>query len=194
MPAKSSKQKHVKIVSSKVVYRGPAFQITSDQVKEPGHSSVVRRDVIRHSGSAVILPVDNSSKGEPRILLERQFRYSANQLLWELPAGGIDEGEDELPAAQRELLEETGYTAKKWKRVLRFYPSPGILDETMSVYLALTLTPGKAAPEEDELIRTRFFPLSQVVRMILQGKIIDAKTVCSVLWLDRALAHKKLRM
>jgi ADP-ribose pyrophosphatase len=191
-----STKKSVRILSSKVVYRGPVFQITSDQVKEPS-GVTVRRDVVRHSGSVVIMAVENSAilargkqkqtqKAEPRVLLVRQYRYTTNDFIWELPAGRIDEGEDELPAAKRELIEETGFSADRWKRVLYFYVSPGFLDETMAVYLAEALTAGEAKPEQDEFIVKRFFPLSQAVRMATRGVIRDAKTIASILWLDHA--------
>ena len=196
---KSARKPSVKILSSKVAYRGPVFQITSDQVKEPG-GVVVRRDIVRHSGSVVILATkgttllargkakQNKSKQEPRVLLIRQYRYTANDLMWELPAGRIDEGEDELPAAKRELIEETGFTAERWKRVLYFFVSPGFLDETMAVYLAEGLNPGEARPEEDEFIAKRFFPLTQATRMATSGVIRDAKTIASILWLANAKA------
>jgi ADP-ribose pyrophosphatase len=193
---KSSPKKSVRILSSKVVYRGPVFQITSDQVKEPS-GVTVRRDVVRHSGSVVIMAAENSrlllrgkqeprKQAEPRVLLVRQYRYTSNDFLWELPAGRIDEGEDELPAAKRELIEETGFTAERWKRALFFYVSPGFLDETMAVYLAEGLTAGQARPEEDEFIVKRFFSLSQAVRMATKGVIRDAKTIASILWLANA--------
>lgn len=198
---KSSKKKPVKILSSRVVFRGPLFQITSDQVKEPS-GVTARRDIVRHPGSVVIMAVEagpkgekqgaKSGKSEPHVLLEWQYRYAANQFMWELPAGRIDEGEEELPAAKRELLEETGYTAKKWKRVLFYYPSPGFMDETMAVYLATGLTAGQATPEEDESIAHRFFPLSRVTGMILRGTIRDGKTIGAILWLDKALDAKLL--
>jgi ADP-ribose pyrophosphatase len=121
------------------------------------------------------------------VLLVRQYRYTVNDFIWELPAGRIDEGEDELPAAKRELLEETGFTAERWKRVLYFYVSPGFLDETMAVYLAEELKPGQAQPEDDEFIVKRFFPLSQALRMVMSGKVRDAKTISSVLWLKQAI-------
>ena len=95
----------------------------------------------------MILAVDESGS-EPRILLERQYRHAARQLLWELPAGRIDEGENDLVAAKRELLEETGYTASKWRRILRFFASPGFLAEAMNLYQARGLRPGKAHPED----------------------------------------------
>jgi len=194
---KSPQTKQVKILSSKVAYRGPVFTIMTDQVKEPS-GKTVRRDIVRHSGSVVMMAVEGTNllsrgkkspktKGEPRVLLVRQYRYTVNDFFWELPAGRIDEGEDELPAAKRELLEETGFTAERWKRVLFFYVSPGFLDETMAIYLAEGLKPGEAQPEEDESIAKRFFPLSQALRMVMRGAIRDAKTISSVLWLNQVV-------
>ncbi len=177
----ANSRKKAKVLSSRVVYRGPVFRVTTDYVREPGGPKV-RRDVVRHRGSAVIMAVDTTGK-EPRVLLARQFRHPACQYLWELPAGRIDEGEDALAGAKRELAEETGYTAAHWKRVLFFYASPGFLDETMAVYLATGLTRGPAAPEEDEVIQLRFFPLSQIVRRIERGQMRDGKTIASLLWL-----------
>ena len=175
------KTKGVRVLSSKITYRAPVFYVTSEQVIEPSGKRV-RRDLIRHPGSVVIMPVDDS-KAEPRVLLARQYRYAADRYLWEFPAGRIDEGEDALTGAKRELLEETGYTAEKWKQALFFYVSPGFLDETMALYLARGLKSGKATPEDDEQISKRFFPLRQAVRMVLTKKIIDAKTICGILWL-----------
>jgi ADP-ribose pyrophosphatase len=173
-----------RIVSSKVVYRGPVFWITTDQVQEPGGVKV-RRDLIHHSGSVVVLAVDGS-RSIPRVLLERQYRHAAGDYLWELPAGRIDAGENEMKAAQRELIEETGYRASRWRRILKFYASPGFLAETMAVYLATGLQIGIAEPEEDEIIRKRMFPLPAAVNMVVKGTIRDAKTISSVLWLDHA--------
>jgi ADP-ribose pyrophosphatase len=130
--------------------------------------------------------------GQPRVLLERQFRYPAGDYLWELPAGRIDEGETSLAGAKRELLEETGYTARRWKRVLFFYSSPGFLDETMTIYLARDLVPGQAQPEEDEVIVTRFFPVEQLVRMAVAGVLHDGKTIAGVLWLSQYWGSRKI--
>ncbi len=171
-----------RILSSRTVYRGPVFSVTTDHVEEPGGVRA-RRDVIHHSGSVVVLAVDNST-APPRVLLERQYRHAATDYLWELPAGRIDPGEQELKAAQRELLEETGYTAAKWRRILKFYASPGFVAETMSVFLATGLSAGEAQPEEDEIIYKRMVPLAAAVRMVIRGTIRDAKTISSVLWLD----------
>jgi len=168
-----------RLVSSRTVYRGPVFWVTTDHVDEPGGVRV-RRDVVRHSGSVVVLAVNGSG----HILLERQYRHAAKDFLWELPAGRIDPGEALLKAAQRELLEETGYTASRWRRILNFYASPGFVAETMAVFLATGLRAGEAQPEEDEIIHKRMVPLRTAVNMVLRGTIRDAKTISSVLWLD----------
>ena len=183
------KPKKARIISSRVVYRGPVFFVTTDRVQEPG-SIVVRRDVVRHSGSIVIMAVDDTG-AEPRVLLARQYRHPANDYLWELPAGRIDGGESELEGAKRELIEETGYTATHWRRALFFYSSPGFLDETMAVYFAPGLKRGKAQPEEDEVIQKRMFPLSQLVRMVMSGAIRDGKTIAAVLWLSETSRTSK---
>ncbi len=180
---KASAKTPVKVLSSRVVYRGAVFYVTSEQVQEPAGVRV-RRDIVRHQGSVVVLPVDETGV-QPRVLLARQYRYAAGQYLWELPAGRIDEGEDALGAAKRELQEETGYTAAEWRKALFFWASPGFLDETMTLYLARRLQRGKAKPEEDEVITMRLFPTAAAVRMVLRGVIRDAKTIAGVLWLDR---------
>jgi len=181
--AKSAKSARARVVSSRIAYKGPVFSVTTDQVEEPGGIRA-RRDVIRHSGSIVVLAIDEGQK-EPKILLERQYRHAANSMMWELPAGRIDEGESPLAAARRELLEETGYRARHWKRILHFYVSPGFLDETMTIYIARGLKAGEAQPEADEKIAIRFFPLSEARRMAINGRIRDAKTICAILWLDQ---------
>jgi ADP-ribose pyrophosphatase len=177
-----SKSKKARVLSSRIVYRGPAFWVTTDQVQEPGGVRA-RRDIVRHSGSVVVLAIDES-RPAPRVLLERQYRHAANSYLWELPAGRIDPGEKPLPAAKRELLEETGYTAAQWRRIFNFYASPGFVAETMSVFLATGLHAGKAQPEADEMITKRLVPLPLAVSMVLSGTIRDAKTISSILWLD----------
>ena len=180
---KPGRTKTVRVLSSKEVYRGPVFWVTSDRVIEPGGVEV-RRDIVRHPGSVVVLAVDNSGR-EPQVLLEKQYRYTVGKTILELPAGRIDPGETELAAAKRELLEETGYTAKSWKRIMKFHASPGFLAETMAVYLARGLKPGTAQPEEDEVIEITFAPLSKALTLVKTGVIRDAKTICGVLWLKQ---------
>src|ERR1700704_4851270 len=122
------KSPRARVLASRVSYHGPVFSVTTDEVEEPGGVRA-RRDVIRHSGSIVILAVDKAAElepkrrrshrqskttaGEPRILLERQYRHAAHSMMWELPAGRIDEGETPLTAAKRELIEETGFRARR---------------------------------------------------------------------------------
>ncbi|HKW26783.1 MAG TPA: NUDIX hydrolase [Terriglobales bacterium] len=178
------------MLNSKVVFRGPVFSVTSDLVQEPS-GIVARRDIIRHPGSVVILAADDSQR-PLRVLLARQYRYAASQSLWELPAGRIDQGEASLAAAKRELREETGYSARHWKRALFFYSSPGFLDETMAIYLASGLVPGQAQPEEDEVISKRLFPLPTAVKMVISGRIQDGKTIAGVLWLQAAQSRGHL--
>jgi ADP-ribose pyrophosphatase len=189
-PVKSGKSApgKAKLISSRTVYRGPVFWVTTDYVQEPGGIRA-RRDVIHHTGSVVVLAVDES-RSSPRVLLERQYRHAANGYLWELPAGRIDAGEKALHAAKRELLEETGYTATNWRRILNFFASPGFVAETMSVYLATGLKAGPAHPEPDEVIHKSLVPLPKAVRMVLDGTIRDAKTISSVLWLDHQVRGK----
>jgi ADP-ribose pyrophosphatase len=175
--------KKAKVLSKRTVYRGPLFSVSIENIADPDGNKG-RRDIVHHAGSVVVLPVDISQR-EPRVLLVRQFRHAAAQYLWELPAGGLDGKEDPLTGAKRELLEETGYTSTRWKKALFFYVSPGFLDESMTIYLADGLKPGKAQPEDDEFITKRLFPLSAAVKMANTGKIIDAKTIAGILWLDR---------
>jgi ADP-ribose pyrophosphatase len=184
-----SKRSRGRLLSSRVVYRGPVFWVTTDNVMEP-RGVRVRRDLIHHSGSVVVLAVDES-RSVLRVLLERQYRHAAQDYLWELPAGRIDPGENELKAARRELLEETGYTATRWRRILKFYASPGFVAETMAVFLATGLRKGTAQPEEDEIIYKRLVPLPLAVQMAVGGTIRDAKTIASVLWLQYQVSQGK---
>lgn len=180
----TSQKNSAKVLKSRVTYRAPVFYVTSEIVKEPS-GVTARRDIIRHPGSVVVLAVDDATKPEPRVLLARQFRYAAGKELWELPAGRIDPGESALEGAKRELMEETGYRAKKWSKALFFYVSPGFLDETMTIYLAEGLERGEASPEEDEVIRARMTPLKTAVTMVMRGKILDAKTISGLLWFNQ---------
>jgi ADP-ribose pyrophosphatase len=182
-----------KVLSSAVVYDGPLFRVLQDRLIEPGGKESTR-DVIRHNGSAVILAVDNSkNKKDPWVVMERQYRHAANQFLWELPAGKLEAGEDPLEGAKRELEEETGYRAKKWKMLVEYYASPGFLGESMKVFLAEGLVAGDARPEEDELIELRLVRLSEVLTMIEKGGIIDGKTLSSVLLYARLLGTKRTK-
>ncbi len=176
-------RKKAKVLRGRTVFSGPIFKVTSETVAEP-NGVTTRRDVVRHPGSIVVLAVDERGR-EPCVLLEKQYRYVAGKELWELPAGRIDAGESELAAAKRELLEETGYRARKWRHLFTYFASPGFLDETMSLWLGRELTQGVAEPEEDEVIHVELLPLGRALEMIKAGTIHDGKTIAAVLWYAR---------
>lgn len=183
-PIGGAAQKAV-VLSSEVVFSGSVFRVHHDTIVEPGGKRN-ERDVIRHNGSAVILAIDNAkNKRDPWIVMERQYRHAAQQFLWELPAGKIDPGETPLEGARRELAEETGYTAKKWWPLVEYFASPGFLGEAMKVFVAEGLQAGEARPEEDESIEFRLVKLSEVLKMIEKGAILDGKTLTSVLLYER---------
>jgi ADP-ribose pyrophosphatase len=178
------------VLSSKLSYEGPLFKVFTEQVREPGGKES-RRDIIRHNGSVVILAVDASkSRKDPLIIMEQQYRHAAGQYLVELPAGKLEAGEDPLEGAQRELIEETGYRAKKWTKLVRYFASPGFLGEWMQVFLAEDLWLGKATPEEDESIDVAAIPLSKILKMIDKGKVLDGKTLVSVMTYARSRKGK----
>ncbi|HUY82658.1 MAG TPA: NUDIX hydrolase [Acidobacteriaceae bacterium] len=174
------------VVSSSTVYKGPLFRVEQEHVREPNCGTVIR-DIVRHGGSVVILAIDDAKKKDPLVVLERQYRHAASQFLYEVPAGKIDPDEDRLPAAKRELAEETGFRAKKWTKLARYYASPGFLAEWMQVYLAEGLTPGPTAPDEDERLEIMLVPFSELLRLIDNGQIRDGKTLIA------AMAYARLR-
>ncbi|MGE5646180.1 MAG: NUDIX hydrolase [Acidobacteriota bacterium] len=162
----------MKLVSSKLKYKCPIFSVTEEEAIDPSGFRI-KRAVVHHAGSAVMMAVDE--KG--RVLLVKQYRLPAQAALWELPAGRVDPGETVLAAAKRELIEETGYRARKWTRLVSFYASPGYVAEKMTIYLASGLTQGDASPMEDERIECRWFTPRQIDEMIRAGKIVDGKTM-----------------
>jgi len=166
----------MKITSTKEVYSCGLFRVTEDQA-EDRTGWKMKRSVVRHHGSAVMMAVDEKN----RVMLVRQYRLPAGQYLWELPAGKMDEGETALQAAKRELIEETGLRAKTWKKLTTFFPSPGYVEEKMTIYLATDLTQGEAQPMEDERIETRWFTKKELRDLIASNKILDAKTMIGFL-------------
>jgi ADP-ribose pyrophosphatase len=188
--ASSKNQPNVEVVSSILSYDGPLFRVYSDKIIENGRE--VTRDVVRHNGSVVILAIDDAkSKRDPMIVMERQYRHAAKEYLLEVPAGKMEEGEDALAGAKRELLEETGFKAKRWRKMLRYFASPGFLGEFMQVFVAEGLTLGDAQPEYDEQLEIEMMPLSRVLGMIDEGKIHDGKTLISVMLYERLRQAEK---
>jgi len=166
------------VVSKKEVLRTRVFRVTHEKAVEPG-GITIEREIVRHSGSAVMMARDEHG----RILLVWQFRLPARRSLWELPAGRLDPGETPLQAARRELVEETGYRARRWTRLVSFYPSPGYCDERMTVYLAEDLKAGTARPESDESIESRWFTVAQLREMIRKHRLEEGKTPVALLLL-----------
>jgi ADP-ribose pyrophosphatase len=166
----------MKITSTKEVYSCSLFRVTEDEA-EDRTGWKMKRSIVRHHGSAVMMAVDAKN----RVMLVRQYRLPAGQYLWELPAGKLDEGESPLQAAKRELIEETGLRAKTWKKLTTFFPSPGYVEEKMTIYLATDLTQGEAQPMEDERIETRWFTKKELRDLIASNKILDAKTMIGFL-------------
>jgi ADP-ribose pyrophosphatase len=166
----------MKLISSEETLRTPVFYVTQDHAVDPSGFEI-RRAIVQHSGSAVMLAADEKK----RILLVRQYRLPARQYLWEIPAGRLDPGETPLKAAKRELAEETGYRAGKWKKLVSYYPSPGFLAERMTIFVATKLTAGEAHNMEDERIEIGWFSRKDVEKMIRSGRIIDGKTIVGYL-------------
>jgi len=176
-------RKTAQILSSTSIYEGPVFGLRRDEVIEPSGVRAIR-EVITHPGSVVVLPV----LPDKRILLIQQYRYATRQYLWELVAGRIDAGETPKVAAARELIEETGYRAKRFRVFLEMFPTPGFLEEKMFLLLAEGLTAGEAEPEEDEKIFSRAYKRKELEEMIRSGKLRDAKSIAGILYYFRFLA------
>jgi len=173
-----------KILASSMIYQGRVFSVRRDRVVEPGGIEV-SRDVVIHPGSVVLLPVFRGGE----ILLVRQYRHSVRRFLWELVAGRIEAGESPLAAARRELAEETGYTARRFRKLMDVFPTPGFLSEHMVVFACTELSAGAARPEEDERIEARRFTLRALERMMQSGELRDTKTIASVLYFARFAAR-----
>src|SRR6201997_4551800 len=159
-----------KILKSTMIYEGPVFGVRRDEVLEPNGVRAVR-EVITHTGSVVVLPVLKDG----RIVMIRQYRHATRQYLWELVAGRMEAGENPKQGAQRELIEETGYRAKKFTVFLDVFPTPGFLEERMYILLAQGVTAGQAAPEEDEKIVIAAYTRKELEQMMRTGKLKTAK-------------------
>ncbi|MEO8362406.1 MAG: NUDIX hydrolase [Vicinamibacteria bacterium] len=160
----------------KIVFKGPVFSVESGVMKEPGGVKA-RRDIVRHSGSVAILPIDALG----RLTLIRQFRCAFGTSVIELPAGRIDKGETPLQAAKRELSEEIGLGARTWTRLLKILPTPGFCDETVTIFRASDLFEKPGEPDADERIEAVRMTLPEALRLLSRQKIEDAKTVVALL-------------
>jgi ADP-ribose pyrophosphatase len=178
--------KKARVLNSSTIYEGPVFGIRRDEVIEPSGVRAIR-EVITHPGSVVVLPVLPDGK----ILLIQQYRHATRQNLWELVAGRMDPGETPKVAAARELIEETGYRAKRLRVFLDVFPTPGFLEERMFLLLAEGLSAGEAEPEEDEKIVSRAYKRTELEEMMRGRKLRDAKSIAGILYYFRFLAPAK---
>jgi ADP-ribose diphosphatase len=163
-----------------IIHRGRKIQVALDTSVGPD-GQTIRRDLILHPGAVVILPIVDAD----HVCLLRNFRFVIGETLWETPAGTLEPGEAIETAAERELREETGYTAKRWRSLGYLYASPGVLDEKLHLFVAQDLTAGAPRPEADEQLEPRVLAWNDALKMALDGAIKDAKTITAILLWDR---------
>jgi ADP-ribose pyrophosphatase len=171
-------------LSSRTVFKGRLLHVKEDTVLLPNGRETVR-EYIEHPGAVVIVPLFENGD----ILLERQYRYPLRRDFIELPAGKIDPGEDVLACGQRELLEETGYTASEWQYLTTAYPCIGYSDERLVYYLAGGLDYSGHQPDEDEFLEILRMPIGQALDMVKSGEICEAKTLIGLYWLEKILSE-----
>lgn len=168
-------------VSGRRVYSGQVIDVDVDAVRLP-NGVVVELEIIRHPGASAVLPfISDPREPDPRILLIQQYRYAAGSYVYEVPAGRLMAGEDPVNCARRELKEETGYAAATILRLGGFFTTPGFTDEYIHAFAAEVTDRGDTALERDELIRTEEMPLSTALSMVSEGRIVDAKTMATLL-------------
>ncbi|MBO7663693.1 MAG: NUDIX hydrolase [Clostridia bacterium] len=165
------------------VFDGVLLHVRQDTVRLPNGASSIR-EVIRHIGAVCVIPVTDRNE----VIVERQYRYPVDRIMLEIPAGKLDApDEDRLSAIQRELREETGYSADEWISLGDFHPAPAYSDEYITMYLARGLHQGRQALDEDEFLDVYTVPLQDLVRDVMNGRISDAKTQVAVLKAARML-------
>ncbi|MBY0356877.1 MAG: NUDIX hydrolase [Candidatus Obscuribacterales bacterium] len=163
------------LLESQKVFSGHIFNVRKDYLSREG-SGRIEREIVEHNGGVTI-----ACQPKPgQILLAKQYRYSIDQELFELPAGRVEVGEDRLIAAKRELAEETGYWANNWREFAQLYPAPGFCNELLTLYLATDLEWRGTNPDHDEEIEIVTVSMSEAWQWALAGKITDAKTIAGL--------------
>jgi ADP-ribose pyrophosphatase len=165
---------------SKLIYSGRVVDLAAETIMLPDGKEI-SREIVRHPGATAIVPMISPSK----VVLLRQFRHCAGKVLWEIPAGTLEPGEEPIECAGRELMEETGYRAGELTSMGGFYPSPGICNEYLYLFLATRLEPCETDLDSDEQITVHKVPLDEAFRKIDSGEIVDAKTIVGLLKLGR---------
>ena len=174
-------------VSSRRAYEGRIISVDVDTVRFP-NGTTGDLEMVRHPGASAVVPfLDDPAGEDPRVVLIRQYRYAAEGFVYEIPAGRLDEGEDPRSCALRELREETGYTADHLIPLTSFYTTPGFTDEIIHIYAATGLSEGVSATESDEILDLVPMPLSQAIRMIEQGELVDGKSMVALLLASRIM-------
>jgi ADP-ribose pyrophosphatase len=159
----------------RTIFEGKVVRLYVDRVRLPSGMEA-EREVVLHRGAVGMVALD----GDGYVFLVRQYRHAPGEELLEIPAGKLDEGEDPLQCARRELKEEVGCSASQWMKMAAFYTSPGFSDEVLHLYLARDLRSGEADPEEDEFLEIVRVSLSEALSMIAKGEIRDAKTIAGL--------------
>jgi len=171
-------------LSTRRVYTGRVLNLDIDTVSFP-NGSVGEIEIIRHSGASAVIPFLSDPHGDdPQILLLRQYRYAAEAVLYEVPAGKLDPGEEPEHCARRELLEETGCSASRIEHLYTMYTTPGFTDERIHIFMATGLVQGKSEHEADEFITLETVTLSKALGLIQEGAIQDAKTALALLYVS----------
>jgi ADP-ribose pyrophosphatase len=169
-------------IASERVYTGRIISLDRDTVRFPD-GSVGQMEMIRHPGASAVVPFLSDPKGQdPQILLLRQYRYAAEQYLYEIPAGRLEPGEPPRECAIRELREETGCAAREIEFLFTMYTTPGFTDERIHVFMAVGLEQGQVAHEPDEFLTLETMTLSRALQLIQEGAVKDAKTALGILF------------
>ncbi|MCZ7601952.1 MAG: NUDIX hydrolase [Melioribacteraceae bacterium] len=167
-----------KLIKSDILFKGKVFDLKVDEIKYDSTGNTGRREVAIHPGGAVVVAVTNQNK----IIMVRQFRYPFQEWILELPAGKLDNNEEPQLCAERELTEETGYSAGKISKLGHIYTTPGFCNEILHIYLAENLTAGEHAREEGEEGMEIFeFTIDEIKQKIASGEIVDAKTISGIM-------------
>ena len=157
------------------IYEGHVINFRIDYLRNPEGKEVIR-ELVEHNGGVTICCKPDADS----IVLIKQYRHSVDEVLYELPAGRIEKGEDHLQAAKRELTEETGFTAKNWRELVRFYTAPGFCNEMLYMYEATDLTLQEQSLDDDEHVEVIVMPLAEAWQLVVDGKVRDAKTVAGL--------------